>query len=119
MTVSAQFRAFVEELLSPHGAVRIRAMFGGAGVYLDDLMVALIADDMLYLKADAQTEERFADAGCEQFSYDAKGRAMTMSYWSCPEAAFDDRQAMAAWLEAARAAAVRAAAKRKPKRADR
>lgn len=40
------------ELLAPLGAVRARRMFGGYGLYVDDLFVALIAVDRLYLKAD-------------------------------------------------------------------
>ena len=35
------------ELLSPHGAVRARRMFGGHGLYCDELFVALIARERL------------------------------------------------------------------------
>ena len=51
------------ELLAPLGAVRARRMFGGHGLYIDDLFVAIIAFDRLYLKADEATRERFAGAG--------------------------------------------------------
>ena len=55
-----QPRGFVEhclELLSPLGAVRARRMFGGHGLYLDELFVALIAGERLYLKVDSETRE--------------------------------------------------------------
>ena len=48
-------------------------MFGGHGLYVDDLFVALIACERLYLKADADTRPQFAAAGCEPFVYDAQG----------------------------------------------
>lgn len=115
MPISADYKLFIEDLLSPHGAVRIRAMFGGAGVYLDELMVAILADDELYLRADADSERAFIEAGCTQFTYEAKGETMAMKYWSCPEDAFDEPEVMANWLSLSRAAAVRTAARKKPK----
>jgi len=40
------------------GRPSARAMFGGHGLYLDALMVGLVADDVLYLKTDARTRAR-------------------------------------------------------------
>ena len=52
MAVTEGFKDFVTELLSGVGPVTIRNMFGGAGVYADGVMFAIVADDVLYLKAD-------------------------------------------------------------------
>ena len=49
-------------------------MFGGHGLYVDDLFVALIAYERLYLKTDAQTRAAFEAAGCEPFVYDGEGK---------------------------------------------
>ncbi len=38
------------------GPVTVRPMFGGAGIFRDGLMFALIADEVLYLKADERPE---------------------------------------------------------------
>jgi DNA transformation protein and related proteins len=57
------------ELLAPLGTVRARRMFGGHGLYCDDLFFALIALDRLYLKTDAVSQPAFAAAGCEPFVY--------------------------------------------------
>ena len=51
------------ELFAPLGSIRTRAMFGGWGFYCDDLFFAIIADETLYLKADAETAARFEAAG--------------------------------------------------------
>jgi DNA transformation protein and related proteins len=48
------FHEFVAELFAPMGPVSIRRMFGGAGVFRDGLMFALLGDDTVYLKTDAQ-----------------------------------------------------------------
>jgi len=61
------------ELLSPLGAARSRRMFGGHGIYVDDLFVALIAYDRIFLKTDEETRPAFVAAGCEPFVYDAGG----------------------------------------------
>ena len=56
------------ELLAPLGAVRARRMFGGHGIYIDDLFVAVIGFERLYLKTDAASRENFQAAGSEPSS---------------------------------------------------
>ncbi len=46
------FHEFVHELLEGLGPLRIRRMFGVAGVYAGEVMFAVIDDDVLYLKTD-------------------------------------------------------------------
>jgi DNA transformation protein and related proteins len=98
------------ELMAPLAPVRARRMFGGHGLYLDDVFVALIADDRLYLKVDAQSEALFAAAGCEPFVYDGQGRVITMGYRSAPPDAMESPALMAPWARLAMAAALRARA---------
>jgi DNA transformation protein len=82
-------------------------MFGGVGLYVDDLFIALIADDRLYLKANASTQAAFEAAGCEPFRYTMKdGREMTMGYWTAPEEALDSPEAMRPWARRAMEAAL-------------
>ncbi len=98
------------ELLAPLGAVRARRMFGGHGLYVDELFIALIAHERLYLKADEATRERFAAAGCEPFVYDGKGKSVTMGYWTVPAEAMESPQPMQPWARLAIEAALRARA---------
>lgn len=104
------------ELLAPLGRVRARRMFGGHGLYVDDLFVALIAADRLYLKCDAQSRPAFERAGCVPFAYSSRERAaVTLGYWSAPDDAMDSPQAMLPWARQAFASALRAQAdKRSP-----
>jgi DNA transformation protein len=113
MTVSAGFKAQIRELFEGLGELRIRPMFGGAGVYLDDLFFALADDDVLYLKVDDETEARFRDAGSEVFVYATKaGERMALRYWRLPDTAFDDPEEAAEWGRLALSAASRAVAKK-------
>lgn len=90
MAISREYATYVEELLSPLGAVSVCSMFGGSGVYLDGVMFGLIADEVLYFKADDTSKAAFADEGMEAFVYDGKGKSMTMPYWQVPERLFDE-----------------------------
>jgi DNA transformation protein len=97
------------ELFAPLGHARAKAMFGGWGFYLDEMFFALIADETLYLKTDAETEDAFRDAGSWPFTYEYKdGRRVTMAYWSAPEDAMESPRAMHEWARLALSAALRA-----------
>ena len=98
------------ELLSSVGTPSAQRMFGGHGLRVDGLFIALIAFDRLYLKADAQSREQFAAAGCEPFVYAGKGKAVTVSYWTVPPQALDSPEQMRPWARLALDAALRAAA---------
>ncbi|MDH3241860.1 MAG: TfoX/Sxy family protein [Alphaproteobacteria bacterium] len=105
------FAQQVVGLLTPLGPVRARRMFGGHGIFMDDVMFALIAGDALYFKADAETEDAFRAVGSLPFTYNRNGREISMSYWRAPAGALDDMAALAPWAERALLAARRAKAK--------
>jgi DNA transformation protein and related proteins len=105
----------ISDLFSALGPVRIRRMFGGQGIYRDELMFALEADGELYLKADAETAGLFERAGSSPFTYRKDGKAATMSYWRLPDTALDDPDEAARWGRLALEAARRSAAAKKPK----
>jgi len=102
-------------LFSCLGPVEAKRMFGGHGLFLDGIMVALLASDRLFLKADEESAGDFAATGSEPFTYQRGGKAMAMSYWKAPEAAMSDPGAMEPWAQRA-AAAARRAAQKKPRR---
>lgn len=106
------------ELLTPLGTPRSRRMFGGHGIYVDDLFIAIIAFDQLYLKADDQSRAQFEAAGCAPFHYDKQGQTATMSYYVVPEEAMESPALMRPWGRLALEAALRArAAKAAPRTA--
>ena len=117
MAVSAEFQGFVAELLAPVGPVSIRRMFGGAGVFYDDVMFALIAGEVLYLKADDANRPDFEAAGTRPFRYQTRhGERALTGYWELPEELLDQPEACAAWARQAIDAALRARAAKRPKR---
>jgi DNA transformation protein len=104
------------ELLSPLGRPRAKRMFGGHGLYVDDVFIALLARDQLYLKVDEQTRPLFEAEGCTPFAFEHKGKPMQMSYFTAPPEAMDSPGLMLPWARLAQQAALRARAQQAPKR---
>lgn len=100
----------IEELFQSLGPVTIKRMFGGKGIYVGDLIVALEVDGEILLKADEVTVPEFEVSGCRQWTYEGRrtGAPLKMPYWSIPDDAFDDPDLMAEWVRLALDAALRA-----------
>jgi DNA transformation protein len=110
----------IRELFVEFGPVDVRRMFGGAGVFVDGRMIALVSREVVYLKADAETIPDFEREGLSPFSYATKnGEHKLTSYWRMPDRLYDDTEELAQWARGAHGAAMRAAArKERPKKAD-
>ena len=78
--------------------VSVRAMFGGHGVYVDGLFVAIVDDDVVYLRADDRNRAEFSALGLSPFAYTTKdGVRHEMSYHRAPDDALESAHAMAPW----------------------
>ena len=109
----SEFVEYLHEVFEHFGSIRSRRMFGGYGIYHDDLMFGLVADDVLYLKADAESSEFFVEKNLAPFEFTKKGKTMQMSYFMAPEEIYDDPEEARLWGIRAFEAALRA---KKPKR---
>lgn len=109
MAVDSGLIAWVGEALAPLGTVTRRAMMGGATLYLDGAIFAIVADDALWFKADAQSDAIWDAAGCPRFTYRmGEGRTGSMNYRRAPDDVHDDAEAMRHWAMIAVAAGQRA-----------
>ncbi len=104
-----EFVTHVVDLLEALGPVSARRMFGGYGIYLDQLMFALVADDTLYLKLDDESRGEFEAAGLEAFRYTKKGKSYQMSYHEAPQDALEDAELLRDWARKAVDSAMRSA----------
>lgn len=105
--MSQEYANYVVELLAPLGRVQARRMFGGYGLYLDKLMFALIADDQLYLKADAANRPQFTARDMVPFTYERNGKPVSLGYHALPPEAFEDPDDLLALARSAFEAALR------------
>ncbi len=111
MSNSPDFVNHCLELLAPLGVVRARRMFGGHGLYVDELFIAIVASERLFLKVDDASRATFEAAGCGPFTYATKrGETGVMSYFNAPDEAIESPMLMQPWARLALAAALRARA---------
>lgn len=103
-----EFVQLVLEQMTGFGVPRVRRMFGGYGLYRDDLMFAIILQDKLYLKADAVNVASFEKAMSEPFTYASKGKMVTLRYYEAPPEVYEDQDDMQQWAHSAFEAALRA-----------
>lgn len=97
MPVSDSFRDFVlEQLNRALPAVRARRMFGGMGLYSGDVFFALIDDDVLYLKTDAETQRPFEARGMKPFQPFGEDGG-TMHYHQLPEDVLESTELLREW----------------------
>lgn len=106
----------VSALLAPLGQISVRRMFGGHGVYCDDLFIAILHDGTLWLKTDAESRERFEHAGGEPFEYRRKGETASLGFHSPPPEALESPPEMLVWARLAMQAALRARSAKRPVR---
>ena len=98
----------IDEMFSALGAVTVKRMFGGQGIYHRGLIVAIVFKGEVLLKADAASAPDFAAAGARRWTYEGRaGKPVEMPYWSVPESAFDDPDEMACWVRLAWQAGMR------------
>jgi DNA transformation protein len=98
----------IEEMFAALGAVTIKRMFGGKGVYHQGRIVAVVVRGEMLLKGDDISGPEFEAAGAKRWAYEGKkGKPINMPYWSIPEDAYDDPDIMAHWVKLAYAAALR------------
>lgn len=115
MTVSPSFRTFIlEQLGRSVRGIRARNMFGGVGIYGEELFFALIDDDTLYFKVDDSNRPDFEVRGMGPFQpYGEEGE--TMGYYRVPEDLLEDPEVLGQWAEKALDVARRAKS-RSPRR---
>ncbi|MDX2503518.1 MAG: TfoX/Sxy family protein [Gammaproteobacteria bacterium] len=108
-----EFVTYVVELMQPMGPVRAKGMFGGHGIFLEGIMFGLVADSVLYLKVDKETEMQYKARGLEAFTYHKKGKEYKMSYYQAPEEILEDGEEMTTWANKAYEVAIKAASKKR------
>lgn len=102
MAVSSEYKEFLAEQLERLGPVRFRGMFGGAGVYLDDMMFGLIFEETLYFKVDDRNRADFEAEEMGPFTYEmSDGSTGALHYYEVPERLYDDPDELVQWARKA------------------
>lgn len=108
-----QFAEYVLNLMQDFGPAKSRKTSDGHGIFLDGVMFALIADDVLFFKVDGATDADFEDLDLPPFVHDENDEDVVMSYIQAPGSVLEDRAEMSKWAALAHGAAVKAAIRKK------
>ena len=109
---SSTFAHHCCDLLASAGPCQVRQMFGGWGISTGGYNIAIVANlgsgERLWLKADGAIRSYYEVAGCERFTYSAKGVQRSVNYYSAPQEAMESPQLMAPWARQALECALKA-----------
>ena len=109
------FKAFVLDQLSALPELRAKAMFGAHGLYCGERFFGILDEGRLYFKTDAASQAAYTARGMGPFTYEMKGRVMTMQYHEVPPDVLENSSDLVAWAEQAIQVAA-AASKKAPKK---
>ena len=100
MSVSNEYLTYVIDQFESLGPVRYRRMFGGAGLYFEDLFFGLIADDVLYLKVDDSNRTDYEVEGMEPFK-PFPDKKEVMQYYEVPIDVLENKDTLRDWARKA------------------
>ena len=117
MAVSQSFLTYVLEQVAGVRGVTSRRMFGGVGLYSDDIFFAVLDNDTLFFKVNDTTRPRYVKRRMPPFM-PIPGKPAMSSYYQVPPGVLEDADELAAWAREAVGvgASAPAKAKRTPKR---
>lgn len=98
MPVSNDFLEFFLDQLSGWRDVSSRKMFGGVGLYCEEVTFAFIADDVVYFKVNDTNRAQYEAAECGPFK-PFKNQTTVLSYYELPAEILESREELAEWAE--------------------
>lgn len=107
-----------DDLFAPFGKISVRRMFGGEGLYRDNVMFGIVFGERIYLKTNEEGRQAFLAEDCAPFVYPMKkGEITSHNYYALPDRLYDDPDALAEWARIALAVAKAAPAAKKKRAA--
>ena len=107
MTVQAQYLAYILEQLARLGALRSNRMFGGVGLYNNELFFGLIDDDTLFFKTDESNVAPYRERKMPRFMPFPDRPEAALGYHQVPADVIEDAEVLVDWARAAVAVALR------------
>ncbi|HWK96033.1 MAG TPA: TfoX/Sxy family protein [Pseudolabrys sp.] len=94
---------FLHDLFAEFGAIEIKRMFSGRGIYARGVIFGIISrDGAIHFKTDERTRAAFEQENTKPLTFTKKsGQRMVTSYWRLPERLYDDPAELADWAREA------------------
>lgn len=87
------------EKLSPHGPIKARAMFGGYGIYYEDIIFASIVENELYFRIDEHNRKDYEGFASKPFIYEGMNKPVIMPYLTLPEEILNNPLELPKWIQ--------------------
>ncbi len=87
--------------LSALPELRARAMFGAHGIYSGDHFFGILDEGRLFFKTDAASAADYTARGMDAFTYEMKGKTMTMAYHEVPPDVLEQPHELTLWARKA------------------
>jgi DNA transformation protein len=93
---------YVVDILSSFEHTKFRKMFGGYGIYKDEIFYGIISDGILYFKVDDSNRSMYESYGSKPLSFETKNKKqIVMSYWEVPADILENRNNLTIWVQQA------------------
>ncbi len=120
MPYSKEYLQYVLEQLAGLRGALSRRMFGGAGLYCDELFFGLMTGDTLYFRVNDLNRADYEALGMRRFQPYADKPHLSFNYYEVPAHVLEDADELVAWarrsLDVAQAAQAAEVARRTTKR---
>jgi DNA transformation protein and related proteins len=110
------FKEFVLDQLGALPELRARAMFGAHGIYSGENFFGILDEGRLFFKTDAKSQAEYVARGMEPFTYEMKGKTLTMAYHEVPPDVLENAPELVMWARDAIKIAIAAKPKTKKKK---
>src|SRR5437867_1162582 len=95
------FKDFVMDQLATVPELRLKAMFGGYGLYQADQFFAILMAGRLYFKTDDASRAVYLKRHMSPFIYEKAKQTMRMRYYEVPPDVLENRQELVRWASRA------------------
>ena len=95
------FKEFVLDQLSALPELRARAMFGAHGLYSGEHFFGILDAGRLFFKTDVASQADYKARGMGPFTYESRGKVLTMSYHEVPLDVLENTEELAVWARQA------------------
>src|SRR5208283_3893415 len=95
------FKEFVLDQLGALPDVCAKAMYGAHGLYSGGRFFGILDEGRLFFKTDAQSQADYTVRGMPPFTYESRGRTLTMGYHEVPPDVLESREELVAWAHRA------------------
>ena len=98
MSLDKELVSQITNDLQPLGPVTSKSMFGGAGLFYEGKMFAMVSsDNRFWLKVDDSNKAKYEQLSMQQFNESAKNKGMP--YYEVPGEVFENTDKLLEWAQ--------------------